>query len=130
MRARKSAARFNMKYWGASCKDISPCEMLAACGTQACLAGETVLEAGLGTIDKRRGGIKLRVGEYREIIHVASDWLGLNARQTANLFNFKAWTQHEGWPAAFEAAYNTAKTPRDRVQVAIDRVRHFIATEE
>lgn len=129
----KAAARFNMKFFGVpvSYADEGVLEE-PECHTQACLAGEGVLANGAGYIQKT-GGIMLndesRYG--RDIERAAQDVLGLSSYESDRLFFFKRWTDDEenGWPDGFEDAYEEATTPTARLQVAIDRVQHFLDTD-
>lgn len=130
----KAAARFNMKFFGVSSNNSMIEEMLEVpeCNTQACLAGETILANNLGYIPKE-GGILLNNGQAygHDIEWAATVALDLSDAEADRLFFFREWTDNErdGWPEQFEDAYRLAYTPANRLQVAIDRVQHFLDTE-
>jgi hypothetical protein len=125
-----SAARFNMHYFGNQyfhgAKNM-PTEYPPVCKTQACLAGETVLEMGTGVL-MPDGGIKLNNPSMYFPEQAGND-LGLDLNQRRRLFYFATWgVGNIGWPVKFETAYTAAKTPQGRLYVAIRRVEHFIKT--
>lgn len=125
----KQPARFNMRYFGAVALGINSLrDMLTVpvCKTQACIAGETLLAAGLDKIDKKNGGFVNGV----DIAERAQEALGLNYDQAERLFYFQEWSSGgRGWPSQFRNAYDEAKTPAARAKVAVDRIEHFIETE-
>jgi hypothetical protein len=128
---KKKRGRFNMEHFGSrwygsigALKDEKP-----VCRTQACLAGEAILEFGAGVIAKG-GGIDL-VGEHRDspMPIVAQSLLDLDNDQATRLFYFRSWGYENGWPREFEIRYRAAKTATGRLNVAIARVKHFIKTD-
>lgn len=133
-RIKKHAARFNLRVWADPVSRRNPIDgmlKMPVCKTQACLAGETVLAAGAGFIPKR-GGISLRKNyRHRSIPDLAGELLGLtNIYQQNVLFKFKEWSMNQGgWPMEFQRLYEQAKTPKQRAEVAIARIEHFIKTK-
>jgi hypothetical protein len=97
------------------------------CNTQACYAGEAILVLGRGFIAPE-GGIVMN-DETRATGYVLEDeaarLLGLTEAQAARLFYVTA-DSDPGWPFAYETAYHQAKTPADRLDVAINRLEHFL----
>jgi len=133
------SARFNMKTFGSkyypSMNDAFP-EYPPVCGTQACLAGETVLSTGQGKIHEF-GGILLdsdpdtRSSSSGWLIQSeAAKALELTKAQAQRLFFFKAWNmENRGWPIKYQRMYENAKTPQGRLYAAIRRVERFIETD-
>lgn len=80
------------------------------CATMHCIAGAA------NAIEKRK-----RFG-----YHTARRFLGLTIDQAYKLF---AYVDGNGWPYAFQTAYNQARTLRERAKVAVARIEHFIKTE-
>lgn len=129
----EQAARFNMRYFGASCTDgLNDILQQPVCNTQACLAGETVLALHAGYI-KPNGGINIyKKSPYRlyDIEDVAVKLLDLTDDERERLFFFRSMTGGaNGWPKRFEDKYRNATTPVERLAVAISRVEHFIKTK-
>lgn len=131
----RQAARFNMSFWGDPfIMGMQGALQKPICGTQACLAGETVLAFKKATIDPKNGGLifpssPCSGGYLAELL--AQEILDLDREQKNRLFKFKSWRSESedcGWPANFETAYGEAETPKKRLDVAIARVKHFIAT--
>lgn len=125
-------ARFNMSFWGVSAreaKEDGDMDFLEVppCKTQACMAGEICIQEGLAKVLKKGGLVlKNRSGSFFHDARVAAD---LTETQAQNLFYFKQWNDGlHGWPTKFEAAYDSAQNPKDRVKVAIARLDHFIKT--
>lgn len=100
------------------------------CNTQACYAGEAILVLGSGFI-AREGGIVLS-DETRATGYAFEDeaarLLGLTEDQAVRLFYVTA-APDPGWPNAYVTAYYEAKTPADRLDVAIERLEHFLLTD-
>lgn len=129
LKTTKRVARFNMYYWGEAFREgLAGVLQKPICGTQACLAGETVLAHRLGNI-KKGLGILIKDGQERDIERLATSTLGLDNVQKYRLFYLQKHGQIAGWPIEFETAYLAAKTPKKRLQIAIDRVQHFIVTD-
>lgn len=135
----RRAARFNMKFWGMSVKhfgnyDLQYLGLLRkpVCKTMACLAGETVLAFRAGKLEKH-GGIRLKYDFMldRDVVNIrdaAKLILGISEPEADRLFYVKA-DGRPGWPAQYQAAYESAATPKERLQVTINRVRHFLKTD-
>lgn len=137
-----AASRFNMEYFGNSI-NYAQAEMIEkpVCGTQACLAGETVLTTGAGFlrpfVNGAGGGIELKSGLnfLGDIEEQATRDLGLTYTQQKNLFYLNDMLREEesslgmGWPEKFGKAYKDARTPQGRLYVAIRRIEHFIKTK-
>jgi hypothetical protein len=145
----KQVGRFNMSHFGRPFNTVwNPIEREEPiCKTTACLAGESVLATGSGSIIRNEqgfvGGIEipalknLYTGEYA-ILHQARKDLGLTLPQTDRLFFFKGWARvvengysakvTTGWPKNFTSMYNNAKTQQGRIYAAIRRVEFFIKT--
>lgn len=101
---------------------------LPPCATAQCLAGETVIMEG------RLRGIQPRVSGFPwyEIQSIASDILELTPSQARRLFYLEN-SEGDGWVVSFVNRYLDAKTPQERVAVAVDYIDFFImenATEE
>lgn len=130
-----TAAQFNMHHFGSEYKSSMAgvlVEFPPICGTQACLAGETVIATGTGKFQEG-GGIVLADGAGGwSILFQAQKDLGLTKAQSNKLFFFGRMLNERGnnlgWPTQFEEAYDNAKTPQGRLYVAIRRVEHFIKT--
>lgn len=122
------AERFNMIWAGAQVlPDMRGLIGDPPCKTQACIAGETVLAAGVGWISKE-GGIEMD-GDA-DILPVAQSLLKLTSEQKYRLFYLKKENPSaEGWPNSFEQAYLEAATPNERAAVAQQRIEHFIKTK-
>jgi len=134
LRNTEESKRFNMRYFGTEKitkndkKIDNSIFSVPVCHTQACLAGETVLLTGSGKI-KPKGGIKLLTDESN-IFGVATRDLDLTINQAERLFYFKEWNDGiNGWPAEYEKMYLKAKTPTERLNVAIKRMKCFIKTK-
>jgi len=135
------AARFNMRFFGVRIDGIMAEEKkneileMPVCNTQACLAGEATLSLKMGYITKI-GGISLYSKLRKKgltIEDAAIKFLGLTVPESERLFYFRTMgvpgsLRTYGWPEQFEHRYHQATTPADRLQVAIDRVEHFIKT--
>ena len=133
LRNSQEASRFNMVHYGTQVlPDSWPDKMLERpdCNTQACYAGETILVFGSGFIAPE-GGIVLN-DESRPTGYMLEDeaarLLGLTEDQAVRLFYVTSGPD-PGWPFAFETAYYQARTPADRLDVAIDRLEHFLMTD-
>jgi hypothetical protein len=97
------------------------------CGTVCCLAGAAYIlhnniEKTLCGDDKYWGDVRCN----------AIEALNITEKQADRLFLIK--TQHSSdtddyWPERYAEAYDKAKTPRQRVRVAIRRIEHFIKTK-
>jgi hypothetical protein len=136
-----NAARFNMHYFGVGIGDRYTWPGMLqhpVCNTQACLAGEAVLASRRGFL-KKHGGIEI-YKKYRsggDIVDVAQKLLGLTREEHRKLFYFTDMLfrftdmlfREEGWPLEFQEQYEAAKTPAERLEVAIRRLRHFIDTD-
>src|SRR5579859_3840239 len=125
------AARFNMLYFGnAWTPGMGGLDVAPVCKTQACLAGETVLSTGSGTLSSH-GGIYINAtgfGGWNILTQAIKD-LKLTEPQSERLFFFSSMQEsRRGWPKKFEEAYKNAKTPQGKLYVAIRRVEHFIET--
>jgi len=135
------AARFNMRTFGSrytTNTDGALPGFTPVCGTQACLAGETVLALNKAEIHFN-GGIILFSDPLKElkespsyggqIEQAAAEELELTTAQKQRLFFFKNWTVlKRGWPDNFQHMYENAQTPQGRLYAAIRRVEHFIKT--
>jgi len=127
-----TAAQFNMQYFGTAYRSTMQDVLVPPiCGTQACLAGETVIATGTGRL-LDEGGIQIIGGGFGwDIARQAQEDLSLTKHQANRLFFFNRMLQREegpGWPLQFQEAYENAKTPQGRLYVAIRRVEHFIKT--
>lgn len=82
----------------------------AECGTAACVAGWACL-----------------LGGKRDTLSPSSDGrhlLGLTWDQSENLFF------EDQWPDPFHRRYRSANSHEEQVQIAADRIEHFIKTGE
>lgn len=104
------------------------------CHTAACIAGEAVLQAGLGKIDRQHGGINLTPKadkKYDQSLKLAAqDALGLTDAQTDRLFYLPdMWMADEGWPAKIAKAYNEAKFRTTKAAIGARRIAQFIRSK-
>jgi len=125
--------RFNMTYFGTRTENASASTILAKpiCGTQACIAGEAVMAAGVAVIED--GQLRLS-GKYSHISMfnvalVAKKILNLTVEQAERLFYFNWMGYRLGWPERFEKMYKEAKTASDRALVGVQRIEYFIQTD-
>jgi hypothetical protein len=132
--------RYNQRYWGAVydfAVELAPNPVKPVCNTQACLAGEAVLQAGIAKIDKG-GGIKL-FPEYLKNDSANSVSLAIRtaAKQQLNLTEPKAERLFAGvhdvgenaWPEHLVKEYDACKTATERALVAAKRIELFIQTK-
>jgi hypothetical protein len=110
--------------WGEGKEDFLQCYDLLefpSCNTAACLAGEAVLmEDGFPTETP---------GWFTSVLPRAVEILGLDDVQSERLFYLWSRDEDHYWPTKFKSEYEAAKTPLERVNVAIARIDHFIETE-
>lgn len=109
--------------------DIPPC------GAVGCIAGNTVIIAGLGRpyfLGSRNGRdiIQYHAPAGSTWFDKAAELLGLDNEQAQRLFypNDRFGDGNNVWPEPFASQYEKAKTPEERVAVLRPRVEHFIAT--
>ena len=146
---RANAIRFNIHTWGESVdrmtfdslpEDVQ--ENMPPCRTFDCVAGETLLTAGLATIRKTKNASGLTSGgliwtkEAGEelaglAIHlhgdpqsVAAKWLGMTYPQSDKVFIYS------NWPVEYRIKYSNAETQADRVEVALSLWDAVIAEED
>jgi hypothetical protein len=92
---------------------------IPACNTAACLAGETyIMEQGLPNCGVVWGTVQTE----------AMRILGLTSAEADRLFYLPNNFGYYCWPHDFAKRYGAAQTPQERVQVAVDRIELFIAT--
>jgi len=120
--------RFHMNVWATNdvYYDIGlPDRQVAPCGTAACIGGFAVILTKTKGKTDRETWVKavsgVDTGPRTEIL--ATDLLDLDVHQAARLFH-----DHD-WPYKFREAWAKARTPAQRVRVAISRIKHFIKTE-
>lgn len=115
----KEPRKFDMRLW---CKSSD----YAPCGTVACIAGWTAIlhkkwENKL--TDELRSQLQWDLAES-----VAISALQLTHDQANRLF-LPFDDCDPSWPKRFWTAYESAKTPKQRVKVALARIEHFIKTK-
>jgi hypothetical protein len=91
--------------------------IVPSCGTIACIGGWVQLL-----------GMKRPFHFFDQ--SRAAKLLGIRSDQAHRLFNYVVETAYKDfcWPKKFSDAYKKAKTPRQRVKIAVARIEHFIAT--
>lgn len=135
---RPEICRFNMRYFGVKLSEAAggvTADAAPLCGTQACIAGETILNAGLAFIPKGGGftltaeakAIAARESRFDEEV-VARRLLGLTDEQARRLFYFTRMGQGFGWPKHLEAAYEACTTATGRALIGAQRIELFIQT--
>lgn len=111
---------YNQYVWGKP-SDKAPC------GTVACIAGWTFLLEGGTREDLFR--FRDEVFKYGyvidapDVVDIAREKLGLSVDEGAALFS-----DGTGWPVEFEDAYDEARTPAERAEVAADYINRIIET--
>ena len=97
------------------------------CGTVGCIAGWAVLLKNhrrgepMGYVCQR---LSKALGQGNSSFPVeAQELLGLSAKQATKLFYL------DEWPAPFREAYATGNNAKRRVQVTVDRIKHFVKTQ-
>jgi hypothetical protein len=91
------------------------------CQTAACLAGEAVL--------MENPEAKARESNWYDVYMKALSILDLTNDEGDRLFYFNHTPRFSLGDGQFAARYEAAETPKERVQVAVDFIDHFIKTE-
>jgi hypothetical protein len=118
--------RFDMLNWSGNEYIIR--KQKPRCGIVGCLAGMACHMQGLKLTP---GAGFLNDDMNDEIFERARAILDLSEKQSARLFFLPDIHHHRSlyWPGEFAAAYNKAKTPKEKVKVAVARIEHFIKTK-
>lgn len=147
---RAEPRRFDMEWWGLSVEDVEKFDGKAGhggaiseaantlkkqhppCGTVACLAGSICI---MQEIIKPEFLDEIPVYTFPSSTgEKAAEWLGLNFAAEAGKLFFTSdmdLMPHTGrWPGGFTKRYRKAKTPRQKVKVACERIDHYIETGE
>jgi hypothetical protein len=91
-----------------------------ACGTVACIGGW------LNILTSKRRPHVLAGLPLRKLTTL----LGVTESQIRRLIAYTYAKDDAPWPERFRKAYDSAKTPRQRANVAHQRIEHFIKTGE
>lgn len=118
------ADTFNMRTWYYHDKDVEPTKGRPEpyCGTEACLAGHIVLAAGeqvRTSTDVPTRAIRLLFGNTRNA--------ALREEQENLAWNMFSTRR---WPYKLSSAYLLARTHKQQVRVAVQRVQHWLRTGE
>lgn len=101
-----------------------------SCGTTGCVAGWVMaLEHGAACKEDFYNDDSRLLFSFAE---AAAEVLGLTLYQARKLFylSYEEEDDDDGlrWPISFSKDYLNAKTPRERADATIARIKHFIAT--
>jgi len=107
-----------------------PEEEIPPCGTVACIAGAAAILSGKLPFFMDGDRMVYDVG-WSLVEPLALDRLGITQEQGDRLFYIRQL--HIGmwryWPDEFAEAYLAAKNSEERVKIAVERIRHFVATD-
>ncbi len=91
------------------------------CGTFACIAGFAV------AVERRQLVAKFNLKNFyvsgKTTSEYAIEFLELDYKESGYLFH------DMGWPQQFRDRYRKAITAKERAQIAVDRIEHFIKTD-
>lgn len=125
--------RFNMNHFIQSTPLAFRTTEQPVCGTQACIAGETLILAGKAKYSRKlksyvfpeTHGNGIASTEHK----TAQKILGLTNEEANRLFYFAGWQNSIGWPNDLAAAYQNAESGMESALIGAARIERFIRTE-